>query len=64
MDGFWFRAERVGEMSENKTKPTEVSVEDFLATISEQRADEARKIMQIMGQITGESAVIWGPSIS
>lgn len=51
-------------MSENKTKPTEVSVEDFLATISEQRADEARKIMQIMGQITGESAVIWGPSIS
>lgn len=50
-------------MSDNKTKPTDVSVEGFLATISEQRAHEARQIIDIMARITGESAMMWRPSI-
>ncbi|HMS92923.1 MAG TPA: DUF1801 domain-containing protein [Candidatus Saccharibacteria bacterium] len=50
-------------MSDNKTKPTNVSVDEFLATVSQERADEARKIIVIMARITGEPAVMWGPSI-
>ncbi len=50
-------------MSDNKTKPTQITVDDFLATVSEQRAAEARTIMRIMHTITGQSAVMWGPSI-
>ena len=50
-------------MSGNKTVPTETSVEEFLATISEGRAAEARIIMSIMKRITGKPAVMWGPSI-
>lgn len=50
-------------MSDNKTKPTNVSVDEFLATVSQERADEARKIIAIMARITGEPAVMWGPSI-
>lgn len=50
-------------MSDNKTKPTQITVDDFLATVSEQRAAEARIIMRIMHTITGQSAVMWGPSI-
>lgn len=50
-------------MSENKTKPTSVSVEDFLKTVSEQRQHEAYSLIELMGRITGEPAVMWGPSI-
>lgn len=50
-------------MSDNKTKPTNTPIEDFLATVSPQRADEARQIITIMARITGEPAVMWGPSI-
>lgn len=50
-------------MSDNKMKPTGASVEEFLATIDESRASEARTIMQIMERITGEPAVLWGASI-
>lgn len=44
-------------------KPTNVHVEEFLATVSEQRAAEARIIIGIMEQIAGQPAVMWGPSI-
>lgn len=50
-------------MSDNKTKPTNTPIEDFLVTVSPQRADEARQIITIMARITGEPAVMWGPSI-
>ncbi len=50
-------------MSDNKTKPTSASVDEFLATVSEERAAEARTLMDIMGQITSEPAIMWGPSI-
>lgn len=47
----------------NKTAPTKVSIEDFLATVSEQRQDESRQLISIMREITGEEPVMWGPSI-
>lgn len=50
-------------MSDNKTAPTDVSVEAFLATVSRQRASEARQIMAMMQRITNEPATMWGPSI-
>ncbi len=50
-------------MSDNKTTPTSVNVEEFLSTVGEPRASEARVIKGIMEHITGESAVMWGPSI-
>ena len=47
----------------NKTAPTIVSVDDFLATLSEQRQAEARQCIAIMQEITGQPPVMWGPSI-
>ena len=50
-------------MSENKTKPTTVSVESFLGTLSQQRAQEARVLLPIMQEISGDEPKMWGPSI-
>ena len=47
----------------NKTVPTSVSVDDFLATLSEQRQEEGRQIIAIMREITGQDPYMWGPSI-
>ena len=47
-----------------KTRPTEQSVDDFLDQLSSesQRAD-ARHLRAMMERISGEPAVMWGPSI-
>ena len=50
-------------MSQNKTAPTSVSVDDFLGTVSERRQEESRVLIEIMRQISGEPPVMWGPSI-
>lgn len=50
-------------MAENKTKPTNVKVADFLQTVSEKRAAEAAVLIEIMQRISGEPPVMWGPSI-
>jgi hypothetical protein len=50
--------------TENKTKPTDVTIETFLAGIEPQlRRDEARIIDAMMREITGHPPVMWGPSI-
>lgn len=51
-------------MSEQKTRPTDVSVESFLADVPDarKRAD-ADRLIQIMTAITGGSPVMWGASI-
>lgn len=51
-------------MSENKTKPTKLPADNFLASIGddERRAD-CQVIRQIMERVTGEPAVMWGSSI-
>lgn len=50
-------------MSENKTQPTGLSVNDFLTTVSESRQAEARTLVAIMQNISGLPPVMWGPSI-
>lgn len=49
--------------AENKTAPTSVAIEDFLATVSPERAAEARQLIAIMERISGKPPVMWGPSI-
>ena len=51
-------------MSENKTKPTTATVEDFIEGIeNKRRKADALTCLAIYEQITGQPAVIWGPSI-
>ncbi|MET4541534.1 hypothetical protein ABIE37_003332 [Arthrobacter bambusae] len=51
-------------MAENKTQPTDVSVEEFLAAVEHptRRAD-GFELLEMMRDITGQEAVMWGPSI-
>jgi hypothetical protein len=51
-------------MSDNKTKPTAISVEAFLDSVPDagKRAD-ALVLIDMMQRATGEKPVMWGPSI-
>ena len=51
-------------MAENKTKPTDVSVGSFLDEVAHpvRRAD-GKTLRAMMERITGEPAVMWGPTI-
>ena len=51
-------------MSENKTKPTESSVHDFLEAIeNEQKRADAFWLLQRMKTLSGCEPVLWGPSL-
>jgi hypothetical protein len=51
-------------MSEPRTQPTDVSVEDFLAAAEPvRRREESRMLCALMQEVTGEAPVLWGPSI-
>ncbi|MGH6615149.1 DUF1801 domain-containing protein [Sphingomonas sp.] len=51
-------------MAENKTQATGVSVDAFLAAAEpEQRRSDARILRDLMTRISGEPAMMWGPSI-
>jgi len=46
------------------TRPTDASVEGFLARVpSEQRREDARRLCAMMQEITGEPPAMWGTSI-
>ncbi|GAA2713381.1 hypothetical protein GCM10010429_31880 [Micromonospora olivasterospora] len=46
------------------TVPTDASVEDFLAAVpDERRRADARRLCGVLREVTGEPAVMWGPSI-
>ena len=51
-------------MAENKTRPTDASVDDYIASRAnpQQRAD-CRELMALLEKITRESPRMWGPSI-
>ena len=55
--------EWVDAMTENKTKPTDVSVDEFIDTAAEPRRSEARRVVAIMREVTGVEPVMWGPSM-
>jgi hypothetical protein len=48
----------------NKTQPTDVKVEDFLAGVEpERRRVEGLRILEIMRDVTGEQGTMWGPTM-
>jgi hypothetical protein len=57
-------SESEAAMAENKTKVTEVKVDDFLDTVPNpvRRAD-GKAVRAMMERVTGEPAAMWGPSI-
>ena len=47
-----------------KTKPTDVSVADFIAAVEDpKRRADAEAACALLSEATGEPAVMWGPSI-
>ena len=51
-------------MSDNKTRPTEESVEDFLDSVdNHQRKKDSLELLEIMKETTADKPVMWGPSI-
>jgi hypothetical protein len=51
-------------MSENKTRPTDQDVVDFLNNVDhERRRQDGFALLAMMKEITGEDAVMWGSSI-
>lgn len=50
--------------SENKTQPTDQSVESFLDSVEdEQKRVDSYALLKLIGEITGDEAVMWGSSI-
>ena len=51
-------------MAENKTKPTDASVEDFLASVeNDRRRDDARVVCRMMEEVTGQKPRMWGETM-
>jgi hypothetical protein len=51
-------------MSENKTRPTELSVEAYLAAIEDKvRREDCRALATLMSKATKQPAKMWGSSI-
>ena len=51
-------------MSENKTRPTDQSVLEFLENVDHKtRREDGFAMLEMMAELTGEEAVLWGSSI-
>jgi len=51
-------------MAENKTKPTDASVEGYIASrASEQQRIDCRESMALLEKVTQQQPRMWGPSI-
>lgn len=51
-------------MAQNKTQPTQVTVDEFLATVDQpQKVADSRVLIELMERISGAKATMWGPSI-
>jgi len=51
-------------MAENKTKPTDASVEDYIASrANAQQHADCRELMAMFKKLTRHSPKMWGPSI-
>jgi hypothetical protein len=51
-------------MAENKTKPTDASVEGYIASrASAQQCADCRELMVLLRRVTRRSPRMWGPSI-
>ena len=57
-------AEKKSKLAEIKTKPTTVSVEDFINALpDEQKRKDSFALVEMMKNATGEDPVLWGSSI-
>ena len=56
-------AEKKSKLAEIKTKPTKVSVEEFINKQDEQKRKDSFVLLEMMKKITGEQPVLWGSSI-
>jgi hypothetical protein len=51
-------------MAENKTKPTDASVEDYIASrVNEEQRADCKALMSIFKKITKQQPKMWGPSM-
>lgn len=51
-------------MAENKTKPTQISVAEYVAAIADEtKRNDANTLVSLMQKATGEEPKMWGPSI-
>ena len=52
-------------MAENKTKPTDKSVTEFIEEFanSERKKQDSYKLLELMEKISGRKPYMWGPSI-
>ena len=51
-------------MAEMKTQPTGLSVAAFLGGVeNDRRRQDAETLLELLGRMTGEPPVMWGPSI-
>lgn len=51
-------------MAENKTKPTDAGVDDYIASrASAQQQADCRQLMTLLEKVTRQSPKMWGPSI-
>jgi hypothetical protein len=51
-------------MAENKTKPTDASVDDYIASrASAQQHADCRNLMALLERVTQQPPKMWGPSI-
>jgi hypothetical protein len=51
-------------MSQRKTQPDPADVSAFVASIADvRRREDSATMAELMGEITGDTAVMWGPSI-
>ena len=51
-------------MAENKTKPTDASIEDYIAArADEQQRSDCQALMALLHKVTGQQPKMWGPSI-
>jgi hypothetical protein len=51
-------------MAENKTKPTDASVEDYIASrANEQQHADCRELMALLKKVTRQPPKMWGPCI-
>lgn len=51
-------------MAEQKTKPTEQSVESFLDQVADEKVrDDCYELINLMKKVTGSEPKMWGPSI-
>ncbi len=51
-------------MTEQKTKPTKVSVEKFINSVPDKtKREDSFKLLEMMKKITKEEPKMWGPSI-